>query len=422
MLALERIPPQNGNRHLRTVLSWWTEVVKMAFPSSRSARWVPLVIALSLAAAAFSESAAAEAKMDRLWVYVGTYTQRESKGIYRFELDLASGKLSSRALAAETKDPSFLAIDPDQRFLYAVSEVGDFDGKKTGAVSAFALDPKTGELSVLNQQPSGGAGPCHLIVDRAGKHVLVANYDGGNASVVPIETGGRLGKATAFVQHHGAGTNPKRQDGPHAHSINLDAANRFAVVADLGLDKLFVYRYDSAKGTLTPNDPPSASVAPGAGPRHFTFHPNGKNAYVINELSSTVTVLRYDGERGSFEPFQTVSTLPKDFKGSSTTAEVQVHPSGKFLYGSNRGHNSIAVFAIDPKTGALSYVGHQADRIKTPRNFAIDPTGTYLLVANQDSDNIVVFRIEADSGELKPTGTVAEVPMPVCVRMIPIRR
>jgi 6-phosphogluconolactonase len=360
--------------------------------------------------------------MDKLWVYVGTYTQKESRGIYRFDFDLASGKLTSRALAGEAKNPSFLAISPDHRFLYAVSEIEDFDGKKSGAVSAFAIDPRTGNLSLLNHQPSGGAGPCHLVVDRAGKNVLVANYGGGSVSVLPIEPGGRLGKATAFIQHKGSGPNPRRQEGPHAHSINLDAANRYAVVADLGLDKVFVYRFDPDKGTLTENEPPFVSVGPGAGPRHFAFHPNNRNAYVINELESTVTAFRYDGTRGILEPLQTVSSLPKDFKGSNSTAEVQVHPSGKFLYGSNRGHNSIAAFGIDPKTGRLTPVGPQSDRIKTPRNFGIDPTGTYLLVANQDSDSIVVFRIDGQTGELRPTGNMVEVPTPVCVKMMPIAR
>jgi 6-phosphogluconolactonase len=394
----------------------------MAIPSSPGTRWFPLAMVLSSALWAFAESSAAEPKPDKLWVFVGTYTQKDSKGIYRFELDLASGKLTSRALAAEAKNPSFVALDPDQRFLYAVSEVATFDGKKSGGVSAFALDPKTGDLTLLNEQPSGGAGPCHLVVDRAGKHVLVANYGGGSASVLPIESGGRLGKATAFVQHKGSGSNPKRQEGPHGHSVNLDRANHFAVVADLGLDKLMVYRFDAAKGTLTPNEPPSVSLAQGAGPRHFAFHPNGENAYSINELDSTVTAFHYDGQRGILEPLQTVSTLPKDLKRNNSTAEVQVHPSGKFLYGSNRGHNSIAIFAIDPKTGKLSYVGHQSDQIKTPRNFGIDPTGSYLLVANQDSDSIVVFRIDAETGALRPTGIAAEVSTPVCVKMIPIRR
>jgi 6-phosphogluconolactonase len=394
----------------------------MIFPSIRGVLRFPLAMVLPLALLAPVEIATAEPKMEQLWVYVGTYTQRGSKGIYRFDLDAASGKLSSRTLAAEAKDPSFIAITPDQRFLYAVSEVENLDGRRSGAVSAFAIDRGTGNLTLLNHQPSGGAGPCHLVIDRAGKHVLVANYGGGSVSVLPIESDGRLGKATAFVQHKGSGLNRQRQEGPHAHSINLDAANRFAVVADLGLDKVFVYRFDAAKGTLTPNEPPSVSVAPGAGPRHFAFHPNGKNAYVINELASTVTACHYDGDRGILEPLQTISTLPKDFKGSNTTAEVQVHPSGKFLYGSNRGHNSIAVFAIDPTTGKLSAVGHQSGGIKEPRNFGIDPTGSYLLVGNQNSDSIIVFRIDAETGELRPTGVTAEVPVPVCVKMMPSAR
>jgi 6-phosphogluconolactonase len=360
--------------------------------------------------------------MDKLWVYIGTYTDKGSKGIHRCELDLASGRLTSPALAAEAKSPSFVAIAPNHRFLYAVSEVEELDGKKSGGVSGFAIDPRTGDLNLLNQQLSGGAGPCHLVVDRTGKHVLVANYGGGSVSVLPIAASGRLGKATAFVQHKGSGPNPQRQEGPHAHSINLDAANRFAVVADLGLDKVFVYRLDPTKGTLTANEPPSVSVAAGAGPRHFAFHPNGRIAYVINELNSTVTAFHYDSERGILNPIQSISTLPKGFKGRNYPAEVQVHPSGKFLYGSNRGHNSIAVFTIDPQTGKLSPVGHQSDKIKTPRNFAIDPTGTYLLVANQDSDSVLVFRIDAHTGELRPTGSVIDVPTPVCVKMMPIPR
>jgi 6-phosphogluconolactonase len=385
--------------------------------------WCLLALFVVVAAQAFAEPAAAEPSLDKLWVYVGTYTQKgTSKGIYLFDFDPASGKLTSRALAAKAKNPSFLAIAPDRRHLYAVSEVENLDGKRSGGVSAFAIDPGSGDLSLLNQQPSGGAGPCHLVVDRAGKHVLVANYGGGSVSVLPIEPDGRLGKATAFVQHKGSGPNRERQEGPHAHSINLDAANHFAVVADLGLDKVFVYRFNPEKGTLAPNDPPSVSLTPGAGPRHFAFHPNGTHAYVINEIDSTVTPFAYDGGRGTLEPIQTVSTLPQGFKGNnSTTAEVQVHPSGRFLYGSNRGHNSISVFAIDAKTGRLRWVGNQAEGIKTPRNFGIDPTGKYLLVANQDSDSIVVFRIDGQTGELHPTGVTVEVPMPVCVKFLPTK-
>jgi 6-phosphogluconolactonase len=360
-----------------------------------------------------------EAKAEKLWLYVGTYTGGPSKGIYRFEMDPATGKLTSRALAAETLNPSFLAIHPNRRFLYAVGELSDFGGKKSGAVSAFGIDPKTGDLTLLNQQPSGGSGPCHLVVDRQGKHVLVANYGGGSASVLPIRDDGRLGEATAFVQHRGSSVKKDRQEGPHAHSINLDAANRFAFVADLGLDKVLVYRYDADKGTLSANDPPAIDIEPGSGPRHFAFHPSGRHAYVINELASTITAMDYDPERGVLKKIQTVSALPKGFKGDSWTAEVQVHPSGKFLYGSNRGHDSIVAFAIDPKTGELSYVGHATHNIKTPRNFAIDPTGAFLLVGSQGADSIVVFRLDPKTGALTPTETVVDVPAPVCLRMIP---
>jgi 6-phosphogluconolactonase len=362
-------------------------------------------------------------KPQKFWLYVGTYTggANKSKGIYRFEFDPVTGQLAHQALAAETKNPSFLAIHPNHRFLYAVGELESFQGKSSGAISAFAIDPRTGNLTLLNQQPSGGAGPCHLVVDRAGKHVLAANYSGGSACVLSIEADGRLGPATAFIQHHGASVNKQRQEGPHAHSINLDSVNRFAVVADLGLDKILVYKYDADQGTLMANDPPSTEITAGSGPRHFAFHPDGRHAYVINELASTVTAMDYDAERGTFKPVQTVSTLPKGFDGETTTAEVQVHPSGKFLYGSNRGHNSIAVFTIEAETGRLTAAGHQAQDIKTPRNFAIDPTGAYLLVANQDSNSIVVFGINAETGELTPTGTKVEVPMPVCLKMLPVR-
>jgi 6-phosphogluconolactonase len=359
---------------------------------------------------------------EKLWVFVGTYTEggHHSEGIYRFELDPATGNLSHRALAAETKNPSFLAIHPNHKYLYAVGELEKFNGQKSGAVSAFAIDPKTGDLTLLNQQPSGGPGPCHVTVDRVGKHVLAANYEGGSACVLPIRSDGGLGEASEVVHHRGSSVNKQRQEAAHAHSINLDAANRFAFVADLGLDKVMIYRYDAEKGKLPANDPPFVAVTPGSGPRHFAFHPDGRHAYVINELASTVTAMDYDPEHGVLKPIQTVSTLPEDSKGENTTAEVQVHPSGKFLYGSNRGHNSIAVFKIDAKTGELTPAGRQGGDIKIPRNFGIDPTGKYLLVANQESDSIVVFRIDPDSGELTPTGAKAEVPMPVCVKMMAI--
>ncbi len=357
-------------------------------------------------------------QMTKLLVYVGTYTGRGSKGIYTFELDLASGSTSPVTLAAETVNPSFLALHPSHRFLYAVGEVGELGSMKSGAVSAFAVDPQTGKLSFLNQQPSKGANPCHLAVDNQGKYVLVANYGGGSVAVLPIQSDGRLGEATSFVQHEGKSVNPQRQEAPHAHSINLDAANRFAIVADLGLDKLLVYRFDATKGTLTPNDPPFVSVAPGAGPRHFAFHPNGRFAYVINELNSTVTAFRYDASKGILTELQTVTTLAGNFQGNNWTAEVQVHPSGKFLYGSNRGHDSIVIFGVEAD-GKLSLVGHQLTQGKFPRHFGIDPTGSYLLAANQDTDNIVLFRIDPQTGRLHPTGQVVDVPTPVCVKMTP---
>jgi 6-phosphogluconolactonase len=310
--------------------------------------------------------------------------------------------------------PSFLAIHPTGQVLYAVGESGG------GSVSAFALDRKTGTLKFLNRQSSGGGGPCHLVVDNSGKNVLAANYGGGSAVVLPIAANGSLLESSSFVQHKGSSVNKSRQEAPHAHSINLDQANRFAFVADLGLDKVLIYRFDAAKGTITPNDPPAVDVAPGAGPRHFAFHPNGKNAYVINELDLTVTVFVYDPARGVLKPRQTITTLPagvKDRKGMST-AEVVVHPSGKFLYGSNRGHDSIAIFRIDEATGELKAAGHQGDKIKTPRNFAIDPIGRYLLAANQNGHSICVFAIDPQSGALTMVGEPVAVPSPVCVRFL----
>lgn len=383
--------------------------------------WLWLGAFLFLGAVLPHAGSAAEEKPPKLRVYFGTYTGPKSKGIYRSELDLATGKLTPVELAGETTNPSFLATHPNQKFLYAVGEVGNFEGQKTGAVTAFAIDPATGNLTRLNQQSSRGAGPCHIVLDRTGKNALVANYGGGSVAALPIGGDGRLAPASSFVQHKGASANPKRQEGPHGHSINLDAANRFAVAADLGLDKLLVYRFDPAQGTLSPNEPPSASVAPGAGPRHFAFHPDGRHAYVINELANTVTAFDYDPERGVLKNVQTISTLPAGFQGTSYTAEVQVHPSGKFLYGSNRGHDSIAVFAIDTGTGKLTPLGHQPTQGKTPRNFGIDPTGTYLLAANQGSNNVVVFRIDGESGKLLPTGQTLDVPAPVCVKMMPLR-
>jgi 6-phosphogluconolactonase len=355
-------------------------------------------------------------------VYIGTYTGRGSQGIYRSELDLATGKLSPAVLAAEVANPSFLAIAPNQKFVYAVGELNDVNGQKGGAVNAFAIDPATGDLKLLNQQSSIGAGPCHIVVDRTGKNALVANYGGGSVAVLPIQADGKLGKASSFIQHQGRSVNPGRQSAPHAHSVNIDAGNRFAFVADLGLDKVLVYRFDPHTGTITANEPPGISVDPGSGPRHFAFHPSGKFAYVINELLLTVTAFHYDPEAGTLTPKQTLSTLPPDVtdRQGMSTAEVQVHPSGKFLYGSNRGHHSIAIFTIDPATGLLTAAGHQGAGIQTPRNFGIDPTGNYLLVANQDGGSVIVFRIHPTTGQLEPTDSRIEVSSPVCVKFLPL--
>jgi 6-phosphogluconolactonase len=381
-------------------------------------RCAALLLALGVLAVPGSAPAGKETGAGKVLVYVGTYTRgTASKGIYRLELDLATGKLTEPSVAVRTANPSFLAIHPDRQFLYAVGELPSFEGKKGGAIGAFALDAPRGILKLLNQQSSGGAGPCHLVVDARGKHVLAANYGGGSACVLPLGSDGRVGKAFV-VQHRGKSVDPGRQEAPHAHSINLDRANRFAFVADLGLDKVMIYRYDADKGTLTPNDPPFAAVAPGSGPRHFAFHPDGRHAYVINELANTITAFDYDAKRGALKTIQTISTLPKDFKGKSFTAEVVVHPSGKFVYGSNRGHDSIAVFRVDEKTGKLTAAGHQAEGIKTPRNFAVDPTGAYVVVANQSGNSLVVFRVAGATGALRPTGHKVEVPAPVCVRML----
>jgi 6-phosphogluconolactonase len=351
-------------------------------------------------------------------VFVGTYSSGDNEGVYTCELDSATGALARLHTSGAVKNPSFVAIHPSKRFLYAVSEVADYKDSGSGAVTAFALDSSTGKLSVLNHQSSTSAGPCHVVVDRQGKNALVANYGGATAAVLPIAGDGKLAPASSTVHHEGHSVDASRQEAPHPHSINLDPAGRFAFVADLGLDKVMIYRLDPVAGTLTANDPPAASVPPGSGPRHFAFHPSGKFAYVINEMKSTVTAFKYDAEHGTLEPIATVTTLPDGFTGENTTAEVQVHPSGKFLYGSNRGHDSIAIFAIDQATGSLKPIGHQPTGGKTPRNFGIDPDGKFLLAANQDSNTITVLGIDPRTGKLQGTGHSIDIPRPVCVKFL----
>ena len=356
------------------------------------------------------------------FVYVGTFTAAatppepprpsSSKGIYVYRFHPATGQLTPLGLAAETFSPSFLAVHPHQRFLYAVVN------RKSGGVSSFAIDPQSGKLTFLNEVASHGDNPCFVDTDRKGQNVLVANYTSGSVAVLPIRRDGRLAEATAAVQHTGSGADPKRQEGPHAHMISTSLDDRFAVAADLGLDKLLVYRFDAGKGTLTPNDPPFARVKAGVGPRHFFFHPTGKFAYVINEMASTITAFGYDYRSGTFKELQTVSTLAPDFKGENTGAEIKVHPSGKFLYASNRGLDSIAVFAIDPKKGTLTQVEQVSTRGKSPRAFELDPTGSFLFAANQVSENLAMFRVDRTTGRLTPIGQVS-VPVPACVKFVP---
>jgi 6-phosphogluconolactonase len=351
-------------------------------------------------------------------VYVGTYTGEKSKGIYSSRLDMKTGELSPPKLAAETPNPTFLAVHPNNKVLYAANETSKFNGKPSGAVTAFSIDPASGTLTLLNQQLSGGAGPCHVALDHSGKVALVANYGGGSIASYPITSDGSLGEVATFIQHQGTSVNPQRQEGPHAHCINVDPNNKFVLATDLGLDKVLVYKLDLATARLVPNDPPFGSLPKGAGPRHFAFSRDGHYCYVINELNCTLSAFSYNPRTGTLKELQTVSTLPGERERKDSTAEIEVHPSGKFLYGSNRGHNTIVVFGINSRTGKLTLVEHQSTQGKTPRNFGIDPTGKYLLAANQDSDNVLVFNIDQSSGKLNPTGHQVQVGGPVCIKFI----
>jgi len=363
-------------------------------------------------------------------VFVGTYTTKtQSKGIYEYEFDADTGKLTPKGLAAETRDPSWVAVHPSGKFLYAANEAG-----KVSSVSAFSVDKKSGKLTLLNQMPALGEDPCYISLDRTGKYVFVANYTSGNIVVFPLGTEGKLGAATANVRDEGKlGPNKERQDGPHAHWIEATAHNHFVYVADLGLDRVLIYKFDAAKGSLAPGapqpsketpdrvaalDPFSATLNPGAGPRHAAFGPDGRFMYVLGELQSTVTVFANDG-RETYRSVQQTSTLPKGFTGRNDAAEVTTHPNGKFLYTSNRGQDSIAIFAIDPAKGTLTFVAHVPTGGKEPRHFAIDPSGKYLLAENQLSNNIVVFKIDPVTGGLTPTGEVVEIPSPVNMAFLP---
>jgi 6-phosphogluconolactonase len=383
-----------------------------------SFRTVALLLALVVLN---SFAAAAEpAQHGKYLFYVGTYTGEgsKSKGIYAYRYDADTAQITPLGLAAEATNPSFLALHPSGRFLYAVNEVGNYKGPNSGGVSAFSVDRKTGKLTFLNEVASRGADPCYIIVDKTGKWVLVANYTGGSIAVFPVNADGKLGEASDFVQHTGHGADPKRQEGPHAHSIDLSPDNQYAFVDDLGLDALLSYKFDSGTGKLTAVNTAVAHFEAGAGPRHFALHPSGKFAYVVAEMKSTVTAFAANLQTGSFQPLQFISTIPPDFKGPNDDAEVEIDPSGKFLFASNRGHDSIVVFGIDPGKGTLTPLGYTPTLGKTPRSFEIDPTGALLFAENEQSDNIVVFQIDAKTGRLTATGKVLEVASPVCVKFL----
>lgn len=375
-----------------------------------------LVLAVALAATIGAQSVFSADAGRRIWI--GTYTNGStSKGIYTGLLDDNTGALSELTVAAETPDPSFVVLHPNGKYLYAVNETHD-GADRSGLVTAFAVDPATGRLTELNHQLSRGADPCHLAIDATGRFLVVANYTAGNFSEYAIGADGRLSPSISLLTHSGGGPNKERQEGPHAHDVVFSQDNRHLIAVDLGLDQVFVYTFDPSNGDLKPAPQASAATAPGAGPRHFAFHPDGSLAFSINELNSTITSYHWNGRTGALTTGASVSTLPANFPGTNSTAEIVVDAAGKFVYGSNRGHDSIAVFMVKP-TGALSLVGHTPTGGKAPRHFAIDPTGRWLVAANQDSNTVTVFRRDAASGRLTAAGTPHEAPKPVCVLFRP---
>lgn len=377
---------------------------------SRQFRLAALVFVALFAVAAFAAD---------YNVLVGTYTGPKSKGIYVFHFDPATGKFTAPQLAGETENPSFIALDPHHRFLYAVNELENYKGTPSGAVSVFSLDPVTAKLTFKQQVSSLGEDPAYITVDHTGKDVLVANYTTGDVVVFPIKPDGTLGDHTALDQHQGSSVNPDRQKGPHAHSIQLTNDNRFALSADLGLDKVIIYRFDSARGILTPNNPPFTKIAPGSGPRHLAFSADSKFAYVIDEMGTTVNVFSFNPTTAAMTEIQTVSTVAKH-DPANTAAEIQISPDGRFLYTSTRKANVITEFAIDKSTGKLKLVDRLSSGGKTPRFFTLDPTGHWMLVAHQDSDSIVLFKVDKASGKLTPTGKQIDIGSPVCLVFVPV--
>ncbi len=356
-------------------------------------------------------------------VYVGTYTATSSKGIYNYRFDPKTGKLTPIGVAAEMANPSFMATDPQHRFLYAVTEMGQEPGadsyKKNGSISSFSIDRKTGALTFLNKVDAGGGGSCHVVVDKTGKMLFVANYGSGNVASFAIKPDGSIGERTSFYQHTGSSVDPARQKGPHAHAVVLSPDNRFLFVPDLGMDQIKIYRVDAAKGTFTPNDPAYATVKAGLGPRHFTFGHGAEFAYALCEMGSSVAVFSYNPVNGSLTPVQTISNLPDGFTGIDNSAEIEMDRSGRFLYASNRGNDSITLFAVDPVQGTLTKVQVVPTQGNIPRNFALDPTGRYLIAANQKSNSLVVFSVDPHDGKLKAAGQMLDIPSPVDILFVP---
>ena len=367
-------------------------------------------------AGALGLATSARAQAGEMLVYVGTYTQRAGKGIYAWRFQASPPKAISLGLVAEASNPSFLAVHPNRRYLYAVNEDSLFQGRPSGAASAYAIDPANGKLTLLNQVATHSPGPCHLALDKTAKWLFVANYAGGSITEFPVLADGSLGDDSAFIQHRGSSVDQQRQTAPHAHEVVPTPDNRFVLVPDLGLDEVLTYRFDAARGTLAPGDPPFTRVAPGSGPRHLALHPNGKWVYVLAELTATVALYTFDAARGHLQDLvETVSMLPKDYPGGKSGAEIVVSPGGHFLYASNRGHDTIVVFSIDAQKGTLTKIDYIETEGKTPRNFTFDPTGEFLFAANQDSGNVAVFRRNGATGRATPLGLTMEVPYPVCV-------
>ena len=355
-------------------------------------------------------------KPGREVLYIGTFSQRGSKGIYVYQFDRSTKKLQLQQTVSGMISPSFLTISSDNDYLYSVDRGSINQKKDWGSVSAYDIDSKTGDLKLIDHQPSYGSEPCNISLDYEDHYAFVSNYEGGNMAILPVEKDGGLGPAVDTIQYTGSSINGNRQTRPHIHSAVLSADNKFLYVTDLGTDKIMIYKIKE-NGLPEPADMPWIKVSPGAGPRHLAFSPSGKFVYLTEELSSKISAFKRNKKTGALELIQHVSSLPADFNGINALADLHVHPSGKFLYASNRGHNSIVIFAIDKK-GMLQYVGHQSTEGKKPRNFIIDHSGEFLFVANRESDNVVLFEIDRKTGKLTYTGTQINVPAPVCLKMV----